>query len=226
MCSEHPTGSCRVASKSSPCNAARARVSGRGAMQHDAQTGSTVFWPSTPTAGGAVGRSISALHRHRRTSLNLVDLVELVEVLENKLETHNRVGTESTESRSSSSMPGSSGRSGSPRPSLVAPDNPRAWESTSGNVRHPVGVGADVRRLRVGSALSPAPATILSDHAVATWLQPAPFGCDNPPTRQPAPSVRPGGDGGDEGVGKKVADMRSDHPLHVHCGHQLASPIC
>ena len=159
----------------------------------------------------------------RPSPTKLVGLVELVEVLENKAKTHNQPGTDSTDPHS---VPGSLGQSGTPRKAHHTPDNPRAGESTSGNVRHPVGVGAGVRRLRVESALLPAPAAILSDHHVATWLHPAPFGCDNPPACESAQSVRPGWDVGDRGVGKKVADMRSDHPLHLHSGHQFASPTC
>ena len=226
MCSDTSNRVASGQTESPPRKAKRARVSGCGAMHCAASTGSPGQHPSTRGGSGAVDRSNAPLRRQCSISLLLVDLVEVVKTLRNKAQTHNRLATDSTESLSPDSMPGFSGPRGTPNPAHHAPDNPRAGESTSGNLTPPVGVGAGVPRLRVGTRLPATPGPILSDHAVATWLHPAPFGCDNPPACQPAPSVQPGGDVGDRGVGKKVGDMRSDHPLHVHIGHQLASPTC
>lgn len=211
----------RDGADSAHCNAMNARAGEGAALRGEEVNRVTGSAPFHTHGSGAPRTPSRATHRRTlRTSLLLVDLVESVKRLENKAKTHNRVGTGSTDSRSA---PGSLGRS-VPRSSPRCPDNPRAREDTSENHPGPAPVGAGVRRLRVGTALPPAPAPILSDHAVATWLQPAPFGCDNPPTRQPVrsvPSGRSGGSVGDGGGGKENPSVPAGPPLHLHGGREI-----
>lgn len=124
------------------------------------------------------------------------------------------------------------GRS-SPRAAFVAPDNPRAGESTSGKSVGLTPVGRCILPLRVGAAFPASPGPIFPDlSSHASSHAPGPL-CSVLITKRRSgaitptcQSVRSGGVVGDRGVGKKVGDIRSDHPLHLHCGHRFASPIC
>lgn len=219
MRSDAPTNLYRPSATATPTQLVRECMSACYAMHCDAPTNSTTFRASTPTVGGAMGRSLAALRRRHSTSFQLVRLVELVEVLENKPETHHQPGTNSTDPRA---LSGSSGRNGSAcHP--YRPNNPRACVDTSSNNDRLELAGLSVQSLRAEPALALAPAVIFTDpcrharrharkHACSVLITKRRSGAITP-DRQPVPSVRSVGDGGGRGKKRSVPGYA---PLCVH----------
>lgn len=179
MRSDAPTNLHRPSATATPTQLVRKCVSACDAMHCDAPTNSTNFRASTPTVGGATGRSLAALRRRHSTSFQLVRLVELVEVLENKPETHHQPGTTSTDRRA---LPGSSGRNVPANRSCRSVIGTRVRKHPSGKSARPVLAGLSIRSLRGEPAMTLSPAVIFTDpcrHARRHAQERASFGCDN-----------------------------------------------
>ena len=222
MRSNAPTNLHRPSATHTPTQLVRECASAGDAMHVDASTNSTNLRASTPTVGGAVGRTSAALRRFPSTSFQLVRLVELVEVLENKPETHHQPGTNSTDSRM---LPGSLGQNG-PACRPYRPNNPRACVGTSCKNGELELAGLSVQSLRAEPAMALAPAVIFTDpcrHVRRHAPKPA---CSVlitnrrsgaiTPSRQP---VRSGGSVGDGGGRGKKRSVPGYGPLSAHDGN-------